>query len=108
MEKPENKKFMELIRAVPYEVSPDLLQPLLDEHPSGSLDLLEAIIRAKILTKEQATQAWSDSIGIAYIEPHTTIINREALDLIPLEIAQKSRGGLIHDLGLHRMRFFDV
>lgn len=89
MKKPENKKFMELIRAKPYEVSSDLLEPLLEDHPPDSLELLEAIIKAKLLTKDQATQAWSDAIGVAYIEPHTTIINREALDLIPLEIAQK-------------------
>lgn len=80
---------MQLIQSPPYKVSDDLLEPLLEDHPSGSMELLEAIIEAKLLTKDQATQAWSDSIGIAYIEPHTTIINREALDLIPLEIAQK-------------------
>ena len=86
---PPNHRFMDLIREPPYRVSPDLLDPLLEEHEAGSLELLEAIIAAKLLTKDEATQAWSDSIGIAYIEPHTTIINREALDLIPLEIAQK-------------------
>jgi len=80
---------MELLKAPPYKVSDDLLAPLLEDHASGSMELLEAIIAAKLLTKDHATQAWSDSIGIAYIEPHTTIINREALDLIPLEIAQK-------------------
>ncbi|MEZ5278462.1 MAG: GspE/PulE family protein [Opitutaceae bacterium] len=84
-----NHAFMELLKAPPYQVSVDLLEPLLEEHDAGTMDLLEAIIEAKLLTKDQATQAWSDSIGIAYIEPHTTIINREALDLIPLEIAQK-------------------
>ena len=80
---------MDLLKVPPYQVSVDLLEPLLEEHEAGTIDLLEAIIEAKLLTKDQATQAWRDSIGIAYIEPHTTIVNREALELIPLEIAQK-------------------
>ena len=89
MKKQGNSRFIELITGEPYNVHPDLLLPLIEEYPAGSLDLLDAIIKAKIMTKDQATQAWSDLIGIAYIEPHTTIINREALILIPFEIAQQ-------------------
>ncbi len=83
--------FLEIIKREPYTVDEDLLAPLLENHQPNSLDLLEAIIEERILTKDQATQAWSDSIGIAYIEPYTTIISDEGLALIPLEIAQKTQ-----------------
>ena len=46
---------MELIRAAPYNVSPDLLEVLFVDSPSGSLKLLEAIISAKIATEVALT-----------------------------------------------------
>ncbi|MBL4576017.1 MAG: hypothetical protein JKY51_07965, partial [Opitutaceae bacterium] len=90
MSETKNPKFSEIIREEPYSIDEELLAPLLEIHQPDSLDLLEAIIEERILSKADATQAWSNSIGVAYIEPYTTIINNEALALIPLEIAQKT------------------
>lgn len=82
---------MEMVRAAPHGISEDQLAPLLEEHESGSLDLLEAMIGKGLLPKESAARLWGDSIGIAYVEPITTIINREAIELVPHEVAQKAR-----------------
>ena len=82
---------MEAIRQAPHSVPDDLLEPLLAEHPAGSLALLEAIVAKKILPKDTACKLWGDSIGVAYVEPITTIINRDAMELIPQEIAQKAQ-----------------
>jgi type II secretory ATPase GspE/PulE/Tfp pilus assembly ATPase PilB-like protein len=82
---------MEIIRQAPYSVTDDLLEPLLEEHESGSIELLEAIVEKKVLPREIACKVWGDSIGVAYVEPITTIINRDAMELIPVEIATKAR-----------------
>lgn len=82
---------MDMIRQAPYSVPKDLLDPLLEEHEEGSLDLLEAIVTKNVMPKEAACKIWGDSIGIAYVEPVTSIINRDAIDLIPAEIAQKAQ-----------------
>jgi type IV pilus assembly protein PilB len=82
---------MEIIRQPPYSVTEDLLEPLLEEHPAGSVELLEAIVEKRVLPREIACKVWGDSIGVAYVEPITTIINRDAMELIPVEIATKAR-----------------
>ena len=82
---------MDMIRQAPYSVPKDLLDPLLQDHTEGSLDLLEAIVEKKVLPRETACKIWGDSIGVAYVEPVTSIINRDAVDLIPAEIAQKAQ-----------------
>ncbi len=91
MNETEQPKFIDIIKGEHFSVDEVILAPLLETHEPNSLDLLEAIIEERILTKDQATQAWSDSIGIAYIEPYATIISDEGLALIPLEIAQKTQ-----------------
>jgi type II secretory ATPase GspE/PulE/Tfp pilus assembly ATPase PilB-like protein len=82
---------MEAIRQAPHSVTDDAIEPLLADHPAGSLDFLEAIIEKNILSKDVACKIWGDTIGIAYVEPVTTIINRDAMELIPQEIALKAR-----------------
>lgn len=82
---------MDMIRQAPYSVPKDLLDPLLEDHAEGSLELLEAIVEKKVLPRETACKIWGDSIGVAYVEPVTSIINRDAVDLIPAEIAQKAQ-----------------
>ncbi len=90
MPKERNLKFMELIQQAPYSITEDVLEPLLEEHESGSVELLEAIVEKRVLPRETACKIWGDSIGVAYVEPITTIINRDAMELIPVEIATKA------------------
>lgn len=82
---------MEAIQRPPHNIASDLLAPLLKDHEPGTLEFLEALIARRIMPKEAACKCWGDSIGIAYVEPVTTIINRDAMDLIPQEIAQKAQ-----------------
>ena len=86
-----NNKFMEIIQQPPYNVTDDMLEPLLEEQTPGTLDFLELVVAKGVLPKETACKLWGDTIGIAYVEPITTIINRDAMELIPLEIAQKAQ-----------------
>jgi len=86
-----NNKFMEIIQQAPYSVTEDMLEPLLEEHEPGSIELLETIVEKNLLPREIACKLWGDSIGVAYVEPITTIINRDAMELIPVEIATKAR-----------------
>jgi len=89
--KENNLKFMDLIRQQPYSVAGTVLEPILEEHEEGTLDFLEAIVAKEILPKETACKIWGDSIGVAYVEPVTSIVSNEAMELIPLEIAKKAQ-----------------
>ena len=82
---------MDAIRQPPHSVPEDLLEPILADHPAGTLEFLEALVAKKVMPKDVACKIWGDTIGIAYVEPVTTIINRDAMDLIPQEIAMKAQ-----------------
>ena len=82
---------MEIIRQPPYSVAEDMLEPLLEANAPGSIELLEAIVAKNVLPRDIACKLWGDAIGVAYVEPITTIINRDAMELIPVEIATKAR-----------------
>ena len=88
---------MEIIQQAPYSVTEDMLEPLLENHETGSIELLEAIVEKNVLPREIACKVWGDSIGVAYVEPITTIINRDAMELIPVEIATKARALVVND-----------
>ncbi|MGH8020886.1 MAG: GspE/PulE family protein [Opitutaceae bacterium] len=82
---------MEMIREAPFNITDDQLEPLLEKHATGTIGLLEAIVSEKLIQKDAACKLWGDSIGVAYVEPVTTIINRDAMELIPQEIAIKAQ-----------------
>ncbi|BET67039.1 hypothetical protein ASA1KI_19570 [Opitutales bacterium ASA1] len=82
---------MEAVRGAPHNLTTEQLEPLLEVHAEGSLALLEAVIEEKLLPKDTACKLWGDSIGFAYVEPVTTIVNRSAMELIPQEIAIKAQ-----------------
>ncbi len=86
-----NSKFMEKIREAPFSLTNDQLEPLLEKHAAGTIGLLEAIVSEKLIPKDAACKLWGDSIGVAYVEPVTTIVNRDAMELIPQEIALKAQ-----------------
>jgi type II secretory ATPase GspE/PulE/Tfp pilus assembly ATPase PilB-like protein len=91
MAKEGNARFLELVRARPHFSAEEVLARLAQTHGSGTLAMLEAIIEEKLLSKDDACTLWSNSIGIAYVDPIASIVTDEAVERIPLEIARKVR-----------------
>jgi type IV pilus assembly protein PilB len=87
-----NKRFIELISAgLPPLVAPEIVQKFGAEHGLGTLAMLQALIAEKHLPKDQACTLWGNSIGIAYVDPISSLISEEAIEKIPHEIASKTR-----------------
>ena len=82
---------MELLRQSPHYLGNEVLDPYLEEYEEGSLSLLEKLIQDKVIPKWDACELWSNCFGMAYVEPVTTLVSREALALIPFEIASKAQ-----------------
>ena len=55
----------------------------------NTLSLLESLIGSGAITKDVACHLWSNRLGRAYVDPLSTIISREAVASVPLEIARK-------------------
>ncbi len=55
----------------------------------NSLKLLESLIETGAVSKDVACHLWSNRLGRAYVDPVSTIISREAVASLPLEIARK-------------------
>lgn len=64
---------------------------LLEAQHGDGLPLLQAVIEAKLLAKDEACRLHADALGIAYIDPFASVITDEAIAAVPLEIAQKAR-----------------
>jgi type IV pilus assembly protein PilB len=89
---PENKAFLDLVRALPnFDFGPEL-ESTGKAHGSGTLAHLQAIIDGHLLTKDEACRLWSNSIGIAYVDVLASAITDEAVEKIPLAIARKIKG----------------
>ena len=56
-----------------------------------TLPLLQAVIDAKLATKDEACRHWSEAVGFAYVDPLATLVTAEAVERIPLEVARKVR-----------------
>jgi type II secretory ATPase GspE/PulE/Tfp pilus assembly ATPase PilB-like protein len=76
------------IRALPHFDFENELSALEKQHPENSR-LLEALIDAKLLTKETGCRLHADAIGFAYVDPFASLITEEAIAAIPLDIARK-------------------
>jgi len=85
----ENKEFLALVRAVPNFDFTAELEATGQEHGSGTLAHLQAIIDRKILSKDDACRLWSNSLGIAYVDVLASAITDEAVQKIPLPVAKK-------------------
>ncbi len=56
----------------------------------GSLQLVEHLIEEEIIPKDVGCRLWSTRIGVAYVDPISTIISADAIASIPIEIARKA------------------
>jgi type II secretory ATPase GspE/PulE/Tfp pilus assembly ATPase PilB-like protein len=91
----KNNRFVELIRAFPRFDSAEELAALVSHHGT-SLALLQEVIDAKILPKDDACRLWADSLNVAYVDPFSSVVTDEAVAKLPAEIARK-----IHALPLY-------
>lgn len=86
--KPSKPDLGAALRKLPYfDFEPEL--SALEEQHKDSVDLLEALIEAKLVTKETGCRVHGDDIGFAYVDPFASVVTDEAVAAIPLEIARK-------------------
>ena len=80
--------FANAIRELPNFDYTSELASLETQHGDG-IPLLMAVTESRILPKETACQLYAHTLGIAYIDPFSSIITQEAIAAIPIEIARK-------------------
>jgi type II secretory ATPase GspE/PulE/Tfp pilus assembly ATPase PilB-like protein len=56
-----------------------------------SPDLVQAVIDAKLISKDDACRFWADGLNVAYVDPFVSVITDEAIEKIPLEVAKKTK-----------------
>ncbi len=85
-----NKRFLDLVRKVPGFGFTDELKDLVLKHGPDTPELLQAIIDAKLLPKEEACRQWANAFGFAYVDPFASIVTDEAVEKLPQEVARKT------------------
>ena len=90
MPETKNKRFLEFIRKSPNFGFTDELKELAERHGPDTPALLQAIIDHKLATKDEACRQWGNAIGYAYVDPFASIVTEEAVERLPLEVAQKT------------------
>ena len=88
MENPKSSSFLERIRALPSFDYSGEVATLAARH-GESLQLLQAVIDEKFLTKDDACRYWADAMNVAYVDPFASVITDEAIEKIPSEVARK-------------------
>ena len=88
MENPKSSSFLERIRALPNFDYSGEVATLAARH-GESLQLLQAVIDEKFLTKDDACRYWADAMNVAYVDPFASVITDEAIERIPSEVARK-------------------
>jgi type IV pilus assembly protein PilB len=61
------------------------------EAHGDSPDLVQALIDAKIVGKDDACRFWADAMNVAYVDPFVSVITDDAIEKIPLEVAKKTK-----------------
>jgi len=88
--KSKNSTFAQRIGQLPNFDYTHEFAALVSRH-GNTPELLQAVIDEKLLPKDDACQFWGDSLGVAYIDPFTSVVTEEAIDRIPVEIAKKTK-----------------
>jgi type IV pilus assembly protein PilB len=61
------------------------------EHYGDSPDLVQAVIDAKMIAKDDACRFWADAMNVAYVDPFVSVVTDEAIEKIPMEVAKKTK-----------------
>jgi type II secretory ATPase GspE/PulE/Tfp pilus assembly ATPase PilB-like protein len=88
VQNPKNKTFLERVRALPQFEYPEEVEALATRH-GETLQLLQATIDEKYLSKDDACRYWADAMNVAYVDPFASVITDEAIEKIPNEVAKK-------------------
>lgn len=84
---PKNSVFVARVCKLPNFDFADELTALAERHEGSAL--VQAVIDAKYLGKDDACRHWADSLHVAYVDPFASVITDEAIEKIPVEIAKK-------------------
>ncbi len=96
MAETKNNRFLELLREAPDLTDADTLESLVERHGPDTPALLQAVIDARLVSRDEACRQWANALGFAFVDPFASIITEEAVEQIPLEIAKKT-----HSIGLY-------
>ncbi len=88
MQNPKSNLFLERLRTLPHFDYPQEVANLAARHGDG-VQLVQAIVDEKYLTKDDACRYWADSMNVAYVDPFASVITEEAIERIPMEVAKK-------------------
>ncbi|WP_414660420.1 GspE/PulE family protein [Horticoccus sp. 23ND18S-11] len=88
MQNPKSNPFLERVLALPNFDYSQEVTALAARH-GESLQLLQAIIDEKYVSKDDACRFWADALGVAYVDPFASLITEEAIEKIPGEVAKK-------------------
>lgn len=86
----ESKKFLELLRLSPGFADAATLDDLIARDLDG-LELLQEVINHGLVSKNEASRAWADALGIAYVDVLASLVSEEATAKVPPEVARKVR-----------------
>lgn len=70
-------------------VPPEVYDLALQYAAEGTLALVEYLITESHVPKSIGTRLWTNRIRFAYVDPVSTIISKEAIASVPMEIARK-------------------
>jgi type II secretory ATPase GspE/PulE/Tfp pilus assembly ATPase PilB-like protein len=87
---PRVEAFLARLKDTPNFVGEGELRNMCEAH-GDSPDLVQALIDAKIVGKDDACRFWADAMNVAYVDPFVSVITDEAIEKIPLEVAKKTR-----------------
>lgn len=91
METPyQNNKFLEAIKDRIPTFPKNVYETIISQKGLGTVAMLEGLIEANLIPKSIACQLWGDSIEITYVDPMSSIVEPEAVNKIPEEIARKN------------------
>jgi type IV pilus assembly protein PilB len=63
----------------------------LGDHFGDNPEIVQAVIDAKMILKEEACRFWADTMNVAYVDPFVSVVTDEAIERIPLEVAKKTK-----------------
>ncbi len=91
MPETRNKRFLQFLNRAQIAGSREELRALVERHGPDSPELLQAVVDARIVGKDEACRQWANALGFAYVDPFASIVTDEAVQRIPQEIARKAR-----------------
>ena len=88
MANPKSNSFLERVRSLPHFDYAQEVTNLAARH-GDTVQLVQAVIDDKHLTKDDACRYWADAMNVAYVDPFASVITEEAIEKLPMEVAKK-------------------